>query len=72
LNNILNYSFDKLINKKKNIKLNLKVENNHLNIIIKSLMQKIRKKFYSVKKFSSIIDIELIIHLKALKSIIKM
>jgi len=70
-NNILNYSFENIFYKKKNIKLNIKVDNNHLSIIIKSLMQKIKKKFLSVRKFSTIIDVELIIQLKALKYLIK-
>lgn len=63
-----NYSIENFsIHKSCDFELILEIDPNHYSIIAKSILQKIKKKFLAVKSVYSIIDIEFIIFLKALK-----
>jgi len=65
---LVNYSIENFsIHKSCDFEVILKIDPNHYNIIAKSILEKIKKRFISVKSVYSIIDIEFIVFLKALK-----
>lgn len=65
---LVNYSIENLsIHKSCDFEVILKIDPNHYNIIAKSVLEKIRKRLLLVKSVYSIIDIEFIVYLKALK-----
>jgi len=69
---IIGYSIENIsIHKSSNFEISLRIDPNHYNIIAKSIIQKINKRFLSVKNFYNLIDIEFIVYLKALKFMIK-
>jgi hypothetical protein len=69
---LLNYSIENFsIHKSCDFEVILKIDPNHFNIIAKSILEKITKRFFSVKSVYCIIDIEFIVYLKALKFMMK-
>jgi len=65
---LVNYSIENLsIHKSCEFEVILKIDSNHYNTIAKSIIEKIKKRMLSVKSIYSLIDIEFIVFLKALK-----